>query len=371
MPTLGSEHRLICHIDMDCFYASVEMAKNPELRGTPVIVSPDPKQGKGRGVVLTCSYEARALGVRIAMPVSKAYKICPEGNYCRSDRNAYQKVSNKIMDLLETFADNGYVRQTSIDEAYLDVTHTAKAYETPIHLAREIQWHIWRQEEVTCSIGLAPNMSVAKIAANQQKPHGITWVKAEDVVTFLSPLPVSAISGIGRVRSQELVRKGYNTIGDLQALSRQVFMRQFGKEGVWLWNRMHGIDNRPLKGQRHGSRKSMSHNWTFPEDIKATNRQKLEESLGSMVEKLGKRLAKYALSYRTISLTVRTSDFRTRSRSFSLPTPHRDEQTIQNYLNKALRELVENTTSIRMLGVALSNLGSTKGQTTLWRWLTA
>ncbi|MFX1511470.1 MAG: DNA polymerase IV [Promethearchaeota archaeon] len=363
-----SSPRIVAHLDMDCYYASVEMAKDPSLRGTPVVVGANPKNGKGRGVVLTCSYEARERGVHIGMPISKAYRLCPDANYRNPDLTTYRDVSKRIMKSLETFANKGFVRQASIDEAYIDVTTKAEEFENPIALAHRIQWQIWRNEKITCSIGLAPNMSVAKIAANHQKPHGVTWVKSTDVQSFLRPLPIVTINGIGKRRAQELERKGYRIIGDLQDLSRQKFFHLFGKHGDWLWNRIRGIDNRPVTNHRYVRRKSMSHNRTFPQDVLPEEREKLEETISKFTHRLGERLDRYALAYRTITLRVRYADFKTQSRSVSLSSPRMDQETLLKVLNEILQSFLKQRAPIRMLGVAVSNLTNKNGQKKVLDW---
>ena len=213
----------IMHIDMDAFFASVEQYRNyPELVGKPVCVGHDPKGGTGRGVVRAASYEARAKGIHAGMPVSQAYRLCPDAKFVDGSFESYLIASDEFMEILKQYADGGRVRRASIDEAYIEVTEATARYNDPIELAREIQEDIRIQTSLPCSIGIAPNMSVAKIATGMNKPRGITLVgpDPESILNFLSPLKVDAINGVGRKTAEYLERFGIQTLGQIQNMCR-------------------------------------------------------------------------------------------------------------------------------------------------------
>ncbi len=203
-PSLGP--RIILHCDLDAFYPSCEIKRNPSLAGKPLIVGADPKSGHGRGVVMSCSYEARNFGVRSGMPISQAYKLCPQGVYVRPDFEFYGEVSDRVMSLLRKFADK--FEQTSIDEVYLDVGDRCASFDEAIDLARKLKIELKNVEGLTVSVGVAPNKSIAKMASDMNKPDGLTAVRPDDVKAFLEPLSVNKISGksAGSKRSDSYAR---------------------------------------------------------------------------------------------------------------------------------------------------------------------
>jgi len=225
--------RVIFHLDLDAFYASVEQRENPALKGKPLIIGADPREGKGRGVVVACSYEARKLGVRSGQPISRAYRLCPAGVYIRPNLAFYGQVSYDVMERVREFADK--FEQVSIDEAFLDVSQICIRFGGPVELAKRIKSELRASEELTCSVGIAPNKSVAKIASDFQKPDGLTYVDPDHVKEFLAPLPVSKISGIGKKTEERLNELGLKTIGELAAYPPRELYNRFGKVGVWLW----------------------------------------------------------------------------------------------------------------------------------------
>jgi len=208
--------RIVLHCDLDAFYPSCEIKRDPSLAGKPLIVGADPKQGHGRGVVTSCSYEARKYGVRSGMPISMAYKLCPPptGIYLRPDFELYGKTSDRVMQLLRKYGDS--FEQTSIDEAFLDVSERCRNFEGAAELARGLKNDLKRSEGLTTSVGIAPNKSVAKMASDIQKPDGLTVVKPELLRSFLGPLPVEKISGVGKKTAQFLHEHGIETIGQLR-----------------------------------------------------------------------------------------------------------------------------------------------------------
>jgi len=210
--------RIILHVDMDSFYASVEQRRAPSLKGRPVVVGSDPKGGIGRGVVSTCSYEAREFGIHSGMPISQAYKLCPDAVYLRVDMQLYKEVSCRVMEILRSEA--GRFQQVSVDEAYLDISEKVRDHERAIKIAQEIKAKIRAQEGLTCSIGIASTRSAAKIASDLDKPDGLTVVEPDRVAGFLEPLEVRRLQGIGRKNEEILHGLGIQTIGQLARFDR-------------------------------------------------------------------------------------------------------------------------------------------------------
>ena len=233
--------RIILHVDLDAFFPSVEVREHPELKGKPVIVGADPKGGTGRGVVSSASYEARKFGVKSAMPISRAWKLCPDGVYLRPHFDLYIPASNSIMEILRSHADR--FEQGGIDEAYLDISNRVKDFDEAEEFAKHSDGRSPREDRLTCSIGVAPNKMVAKIASDFRKPYGLTVVKPEEVKDFLFPLEVRKIPGVGAKTEQALLELKIETIKDLAAMKPEVLTRLFGAWGARLHEFANGIDN--------------------------------------------------------------------------------------------------------------------------------
>ena len=218
---------IVFHVDLDAFYVSVESRENPRLRGLPVVVGADPEQGKGRGVVVTCSYEARRFGLRSGMPISRAWKLCPSGVYLRPNNKLYERVSKEVMDTLRGFADE--LEQTGIDEAFMDIGRRATGIEDAKELALEVKQIVKATHGLTCSIGVGPNKSTAKIASDMQKPDGLTIVPLDSPAEFLAPLPVSAIPGVGKKTQAFLRERQIESIAQLQAVPGKQLIQWSGR----------------------------------------------------------------------------------------------------------------------------------------------
>ena len=238
---MSEKKRMIFHFDMDHFFAAVEEREHPELKGKPVIVGADPKAGAGRGVVSTSNYQARKFGVRSGMPISRAWKLCPEAVYLPVNYELYVKASNEIMDILRKHADK--FEQWGIDEAFLDVTSRVNDYASAEALAKHIKDEIYATEKLTCSVGISSNKLVAKIASDFQKPDGLTIVKQEDVERFLAPLPVRRLLWVGRKTGLKLENMGIRTIGDLARCDPSVLADAFGELGKQLHMMARGVDS--------------------------------------------------------------------------------------------------------------------------------
>jgi len=344
--------RVILHIDLDAFYASVEQRENPSLRGKPLIIGADPKEGKGRGVVVTCSYEARKHGLRSGMPISKAYRLCPDGIYIRPNFELYGNVSADVMALLKKYADK--FEQVSIDEAYLDVTRTCERFGGPVELAKRIKSDLRESERLTCSIGIAPNKSVAKIASDFQKPDGLTYVDPSAVKDFLAPLPVSKISGIGPKTEKLLNELGVRTIGDLAEHSPKDLYNRFGKAGVWMWAIASGEEN--VEVQENYTMKSIGAEYTF--DVDTGDWSQVEYQLRKLIDTVHTRLLEERMMFRTVTLKIRFTGFETHTHARSLRFPTSNKQTIVQEIRTLSETFKSRNRKVRLVGVRLSGLSA-------------
>jgi DNA polymerase IV (DinB-like DNA polymerase) len=340
--------RIILHMDMDSFFASVEVRENPSLRGLPVIVGADPKEGSGRGVVSTASYEARKCGIRSGMPISRAYRLCPHAVFLPVRFPLYIRTSERIMRIVETYGED--LEQVSIDEAYLDVTRSA-SFDAASQLAVRMKEEIRRTEHLTCSVGIGPSRVVAKIASDMQKPDGLTVVPPQKVEAFLGPLPVRKIPGIGKKTEKELVERGITSIGELAETDIQVLRSLFGMWGVYMYTLAHGQD---IGAVRSGSEpRSISRETTF--EIDTDRVSVLEETMDALSHEVHQALKEEGYSFRTLTIKVRDTRFVTHTRSHTLDHPTADLRTIRAVSRDLLMEFLDGR-KIRLLGLRLSQL---------------
>lgn len=298
--------RAITHIDMDAFYASVEQRDRPELRGLPVIVGADPK---GRGVVSACSYEARRFGVHSAMPISRAYRACPQGIYLPVDMDKYARVSAEIMAVLSAFSP--LVEPVSVDEAFIDLTGTETLWGPPLEAVRRIKARIKDETGLTASAGLAANKFVAKVASDLRKPDGLVVVEPGREAEFLAPLPIERLWGVGKVTARELQALGVVTIGQLQRVAPRALAARLGPHGPDLLDLAFGRDARPV--EPFSPPKSMGAETTFEHDCRDPAR--LEETLRAQAERVARELRAERLAACRVTLKLRWADFRTLTRS--------------------------------------------------------
>jgi DNA polymerase IV (DinB-like DNA polymerase) len=339
--------RIILHLDMDSFYASVEMGERPELRGKPVVIGADPKQGKGRGVVATCSYEARAFGIRSAMPISQAFVLCPHAVFLPPDFPRYVKASADVMAILKA---HGFpFEQVSIDEAFLDVSRLG-TFSAATDLAVRIRDTILTQLGLTCSIGVAPTKVVAKIASDIHKPGGLTVVEPENLFSFLAPMPVRKIPGIGKKSEAELFEMGIRTIQDLAACNIQVLIARFGRSAIALQEIAAGIDRSEVK-EREGV-KSVSRETTFINDT--DDEHLIAATMDALAEEVCRNLSDESLHYRTVTVKVRYQGFVTRTKALTLPHYTGDPATVRTCAHSLLRNIFDGR-KIRLLGIRLSS----------------
>ncbi len=352
--------RIILHIDMDAFFAAIEQLDHPEFRGKPVVVGADPRGGSGRGVVSTCSYEARTFGIHSAMPINEAYRRCPQAIYVFPRGKRYAGVSQQIMRILEDFSPD--IEQISIDEAFLDISSTSKLYGSAENLAREIKQRIRKEAGLTASIGIAPSKFVAKIASDLKKPDGLIIVPKEGVKEFLHPLEISRLWGVGKKTLPRLQRLGIYTIGDLANYDRDELVKKFGKSGLHYYQLAHGIDERRVAG-RAGAR-SISKEVTFDEDLHED--EAILGTLRYLCNELAREMRRKNYRGRTITLKIRLHGFETytRSRTVESLVDHFDDlyQTISSLYGQFNRR----GKKVRLVGVGVTNLQCGGGQLDLF-----
>jgi len=360
---MQSERKTILHVDLDAFYVSAERRERPELKGLPVAVGADPEEGKGRGVVIACSYEARKFGLRSGMPISQAYRLCPQATYIPPNWGLYERVSAEVMATLRSFADK--FEQGSIDEAYFDVTSRARDEESASRLAKEIKKAVLEKHGLTCSVGVAPNKSSAKIASDRNKPDGLTVVPFDRVAEFLAPLPVGVVPGIGRKTGEFLSEKGISTIGQLQELDGKQLITWFGKNGVWLWGVIHGKESVEVRQQEIP--KSLSVERTFMDDVRDFRRVRKEAADGA--SELMRRVKSGGYSYRVAGIKIRFRGFETHTREKTLVSHTDDEGPLKEVVDKLLDEFETEGRPVRLIGVRVADIQrSTVGPSRLDDW---
>jgi DNA polymerase-4 len=300
--------RKILHVDMDAFYASVEQRDDPSLQGRPVIVG---WVGE-RSVVCAASYEARKFGVHSAMPASRARRLCPEGVWRAPDFERYRAVSKQIREIFERHTP--LVEPLSLDEAYLDVTQELTGIPTATETAEKIRAEIREETRLTASAGVAPNKFLAKIASDWRKPDGIFVIRPHQVERFLIPLPVRKIPGVGKATEAVLHEMKIETVGDLREYELQALIARFGKWGTRLWELARGIDESPVEPSR--KRKSWSSENTFATDI---TRDEAAQWIRTEAQKLWETLEQRSMRGRTVTVKLRTPDFKTATRQLSPP----------------------------------------------------
>jgi len=336
--------RAILHVDLDAFFAAVEQLDHPEWRGLPVIVGGDPSR---RGVVSTCSYEARAYGVRSAMPSSRALQLCPDAIWAPSRFDRYHEISAAVRAI---FADETpLVQPVSIDEAYLDVTPGRHTAEDPVLIAERIRVRV-AELGVTCSGGLSAIKSVAKIASDFRKPNGLTVVCPGEEAAFLAPLPVRAMPGVGPKTAERLVSLGLKTLGAVAALDDATANEVLGSHGIELVLRARGLDVREV--HENAPVKSVSNERTFATDVRTP--EEVDGALHLLVAKVARRLRGKDLAGRTVTVKLRFSDFTTKTVRRTLPAPSDDESVFVPVARELLRSAWTPGVGLRLLGFGVS-----------------
>jgi DNA polymerase-4 len=337
--------RTILHVDLDAFFCAVEILRNPDLKGVPFVVGGQPGS---RGVVASASYPARQFGIRSAMPTAQALRRCPELVIVSSNHGNYSEHSEKVMDLLRESAP--VVEPISIDEAFLDVSDTPDDGE---RLARDLQIEIKGQFGLPTSWGVASSKLVAKIATEIGKPQGLVVVPPGEEIEFLAPLPVEMLWGVGPKTRDSLVEMGITQIGDISSLSNDRLSELFGERGPDLAAKARGIDPRPVTTKQR--RRSISNERTFAEDV--GDEVELRRIILSLSEGLGRRLRKKGLAGSTVRIKIRWPDFETITRQVRLDQPTDQDNEIFDAANRLFKKAWRSDRKVRLLGVAISDLG--------------
>jgi len=349
---------------MDAFFAAIEERDNPRLAGLPLVVGADPLGGKGRGVVSTANYPARAYGIRSALPISEAWRLSEQAKregkpgvaFFGVDMPLYAECSSRIMEIVRSFV--SVVEEASIDEAYIDLSFCGSIARAK-GVAQKIKEKIKEQEHLTASIGIGANKLIAKIASDVQKPDGLTIVGLEESEAFLEPLSIRKIPGIGPKTEALLNKKGVTIVKDLKRFSLEELTTMLGKWGADLYRKARGEDNSPL--QQEQETKSVGEQETFPQDTREFSR--IHESLQAICARVMSRFANHEFNhFRTIVVTVRFHDFQTLSRSHTMNAPSASEQTLLFESLKLLMPILDTRQNpsrkpIRMLGVRVEKLG--------------
>jgi DNA polymerase-4 len=340
----------IAHVDCDAFYATIEKRDDPTLADKPVIVG-----GGQRGVVLTACYVARTFGVRSAMPMFEARRLCPHATVVRPDMEKYARVGRRVRELM--FKLTPLVESVSIDEAFIDLSGTARLHGMwPAKALAGFAAEVERALGITVSIGLSCNKFLAKIASDLDKPRGFAVIGGGEAAAFLAPRSVTLIFGVGKIAQQRLARDGLRTIGDLQRAGERELRRRHGAEGARLFRLAHGLDDRPVRAEREA--KSVSAETTFDRDV--ADFRALELRLWRLCEKVSSRLKTNALAGSTVTLKLKTADFRIRTRAQSLGHPTQLASRIFAVGRDLLARETDGT-MFRLIGVGLSGLCDADG----------
>jgi DNA polymerase-4 len=341
--------RIVLHIDMDAFYASVEQLDHPELRGKPVIVG----GSSNRGVVSAASYEARKFGIRSAMPIFQAKKKCPHGIFVPVRMARYKEMSERVMEILERYSP--IVEQVSIDEAYLDITGLERLHGSAEQIGRRIKEEIRTLTSLTCSIGIAPNKFLAKVASETNKPDGLTIIPHRDAVRIAQGLPAGKVPGVGKKTIERLEKLKVITLGDLRKLPETLLLKAVGKFAYTLLEFAGGMDDSVVVPHREA--KSISSEETFEEDT--NDLELLKKELLVQAEEVGRRLRRNELKGTTVTLKLRRADFARITRSISFSNATDSTKTIYGWAFKLL-EAVDFSEKFRLIGVAVSGFERTQ-----------
>src|SRR6266705_3236317 len=328
---------------MDAFYVSVERRGNPNLIGKPVVVGADPKGGKGRGVVMAASYEARQLGVKSGMPISMAWHKLPQATYLRPNYDLYMAASESVIEVLQ---------HVSIDEAFLDVTSKVHGFDDVAAYAARVKAAVQEKEGLACTIGVGPNKSIAKMASDLAKPDGLKVVRPEEVTAFLEPLPVTKISGVGPKTAQVLEGVGVRTIGELARFPGAELKKLMGKNSIWLWAIARGIEELPV--EERPDPKSISVERTFDKDV--TDWAKVESTIRDVARNVFFRARAQGATFRTVGIKIRFEGFQTHLRERTLASNVLDETVLADVCVELAREFAEGNHRFRLIGVRVTKL---------------
>jgi len=365
--------RIILHIDMDYFFAQIEERENPQFKGKPIVVGADPKEGKGRGVVSTASYLARKYGIHSALPISKAYQLCPTAIFLPVNMALYQKISEEIMAIVKKYSPT--FEQVSLDEAFLDLSYTelpqeakvkkrmkfsspifygrekctiGKPWEKAKGIAEKLKKEIYEKEKLTSTIGIGPNKLIAKMTSKKAKPNGLLVIKPDQVKKFLEPLDIDDLPGIGPKTAEKLREIGINKIKELKNLSKTKLKDIFGVVGETFYEKIRGIDEEPVSNEE--IIKSIGKEHTFEKDTR--DPEIIFENFEQMIKQVHQELLENNFSFKTMTVICRYQGFETHTKSKTLKTPTNDLKILKSEAKKLLLKfLIENPKLIRLIGV--------------------
>jgi len=342
---------------MDYFFAQIEERENPQFKGKPVVVGADPKNGLGRGVVSTANYEARKYGIHSALPISKAYELCPQAIFLPVNMELYQKVSEEIMEIIKKYSPIYEI--VSLDEVYLDLSHifrdrekvsTKNIWLEAEKIGKKLKEEIFEKEKLTSTVGIGPNKLIAKMASEKAKPNGLLIIKPNQVKKFLEPLDIEDLPGVGPKTAEKLRVIGVNKIKELKKLSKSKLKDLFGKWGETIYERARGIDEEPVSSEE--IIKSIGRQITFEEDTR--DPEIIFKNFEKMIKEVHQELLKNNFSFKTITVICRYQGFETYTKSKTLKEPTNDFETLKSEAKKLLlRFLIEGKKLIRLIGLRL------------------
>ena len=335
---------------MDYFFAQIEERENPQFKGKPVVVGADPKGGKGRGVVSTANYEARKYGIKSGMPISKAWQLCPNAIFLPVNIEFYEKVSEEIMEIVKKYSPIYEI--VSLDEAYLDISF-CKSWKEAENLGKRLKIEIFEKERLTCTVGIGPNKTIAKLATEKAKPNGLKVVKPEEIEKFLNPLDIEDLPGIGPKTAEKLRKIGINKIFELKKLSKEKLKEMFGKIGKKIWEKARGIDEEEVSSGE--VIKSIGRQITFEKDTR--DPRLIFGIFERLIKDVYQELIQNNFSFRTITVVCRFKDFETHTKSKSFKKPTQDFNVLKKEAKKLLLQfLIENRKLVRLIGIRVSKL---------------
>ncbi|MCC6759272.1 MAG: DNA polymerase IV [Candidatus Omnitrophica bacterium] len=342
--------KVILHVDLDAFFAAVEQRDDPQLRGKPVVVGADPQGGKGRGVVSTCSYEARKFGIRSAMPISKAYQLCPSAIFVEPHFQKYSEASRAVFKIFHDFTP--HIQGLSIDEAFMDITTSAHLFGGPLETAKRLKERVRQEVGLTASVGIASVKFVAKIASDLSKPDGLITVPADGVVEFLKPLKIERLWGVGPKTAEVLHLSGIETIGQLAEIPLNDMRERFGESGEHLYDLSHGIDLREV--EEDTGIKSVSHEHTF--NVDTSNPEEILAMVLDLSEHVSRRLRrKDNLKGKTITVKIRLQGFETYTRAVTLGERTNFTDVIFSNAKSIFEKFFKPGMKVRLIGVRVNN----------------